>query len=162
MAENPSPTPPRQLLAFTFPPGSGFEGQLVGALERIESGGAMRIVEGLFVGREPDSGDLYAVAMRNDGAAGMIGRLISFRLDQGERSKSTERALAGPAGSTVRELAATLEPGGAITALLVEHTWAHTLGDAITRIGGAPLIDQFVGEVDPDELWARLTVAASD
>ena len=45
---------PRQLLAYTFPPGSAFEGQLVGALERIESGGAMRVLDALFVAREPE------------------------------------------------------------------------------------------------------------
>ena len=45
--------PTRQLLVYTFGPGAGFEGQLVGALERIESGGAIRVLDALFVTREP-------------------------------------------------------------------------------------------------------------
>jgi hypothetical protein len=43
----------RQLLTYRFGSDSKFEGQLVGALERIESGGAMRVRDGLFVAREP-------------------------------------------------------------------------------------------------------------
>jgi hypothetical protein len=34
------PTPPAQLLVCAFGPEARFEGQLVGALERLESGGA--------------------------------------------------------------------------------------------------------------------------
>ena len=65
--------PRRQLIAFTFPPGSSFEGQLVGALERIESGGTMRILDALFVGREAGSGELSVASLSADGQAGAIG-----------------------------------------------------------------------------------------
>ena len=53
----------RQLLAYTFGSDSRFEGQLVGALERIESDGAMRVLDALFVVREPDSGELSAFSL---------------------------------------------------------------------------------------------------
>src|SRR5690242_9899648 len=89
---------PRQLLAYSFPPRSQFEGQLVGALQRIESGGALRILDALFVGREADSGELIAVSLSADGAAGLTGRLLSFRLEPSARAKATERALEGSAG----------------------------------------------------------------
>src|SRR3954454_22724662 len=49
----PMTTGARQLLAFTFGSDSTFEGQLVGALERIESGGSVRVLDGLFVARAP-------------------------------------------------------------------------------------------------------------
>ena len=39
-----TPHPPVQLLVYSFGPDASFEGQLVGALERIEVGGAMRIL----------------------------------------------------------------------------------------------------------------------
>ena len=54
--------PSRQLLTYRFGSDSRFEGQLVGALERIESGGAMRVLDALFVARAPETGDLTAVA----------------------------------------------------------------------------------------------------
>ena len=37
--------------------GLSLRGQLVGALERIESGGAMRVLDALFVACEPESGE---------------------------------------------------------------------------------------------------------
>jgi hypothetical protein len=137
-------TPRRQLLAFTFPPGSSFEGQLVGALERIESGGTVRILDALFVGREDPSGEMYAVTMSTDSTAGMVGRLLSFRLDPKGRGDTTARALDGPSGPLIRSLASTLEPGAAVSALLVEHTWEQMLGDAIERIGGSELDNKLV------------------
>jgi hypothetical protein len=136
--------PTRQLLAYNFGPGSSFEGQLVGALERIESGGAMRILDALFVARQPESGELVAVSLSADGSAGMIGRLISFRLDESARKASTRRVLDGPAGDMVRSLAEGLQPGNALAAVLVEHKWALTLGEAITRMGGSEAVNEFV------------------
>lgn len=151
-------TAQRQLLAYTFPPGSGFEGQLVGALERIESGGTVRILDALFVGREAPSGELIAVSMSTDGSAGMVGRLVSFRLDGGEtRKRATARALEGHAGDLTRSLANGLEPGGAVAAILVEHTWERVLADAIARIGGEELVSQLVDAAEVAELSAQLT-----
>ena len=48
----------RQLLVFSSR--RICEGRLVGAVERIESGGAMRILAAMFVGRQPD-GELPAM-----------------------------------------------------------------------------------------------------
>lgn len=150
------PSGSTQLLAYRFPPGSRFEGQLVGALERIESGGTMRILDALFVGRDPDSGDVIAVSMSTDSSAGMIGRLLSFRLDDHERQTTTERALDGPAGPVVRSLAAKLEPGEAIASLLVEHAWAVALNEAIGRLGGTEVLSEFVEHSEADNAWDRL------
>lgn len=149
--------PPRQLLAYAFPPGTAFEGQLVGALERIESGGAMRILDALFVGREAASGEVVAVSLSADGSAGTIGRLLSFRLDDSARASATERVLEGRAGTMARSLAATLEPGGAVAAVLVEHTWALALSDAITRIGGDQTVNESVGATEVAEAWGQLS-----
>ena len=149
--------PPRQLVAFAFPRGSSFEGQLVGALERVESGGTMRILDALFVAREPDSGELAAISMSADSSAGMVGRLLTFRLEGGTARKSlTEKVLDGRLGPLARSLAENLEPGEAMAAVLVEHTWSQILVDGISRMGGAPMHDEFV-EVDGlDKAWAPL------
>ena len=129
--------PARQLLAYKFGPESSFEGQLVGALERVESGGALRIGDALFGGRDADTGEITAVSMTTDSSAGMIGRLLGFRLNAGERQAATKRALDSPAGETIRALGDELQPGVAIAALLVEHTWAQALNEAVRRMGGA-------------------------
>ncbi len=149
--------PPRQLVAFAFPRGSSFEGQLVGALERVESGGAMRILDALFVGREADSGELAAVEMTADSSAGMVGRLLTFRLEGGTARKSmTDKVLESRLGSLVRAVAENLEPGEAMAAVLVEHTWAQHLGEGISRMGGTPMHDEFVEVAGLDEAWVPL------
>src|SRR5438034_6881777 len=89
--------PPRQFLAFAFPPGAAFEGRLSTALQRIESGGALRLLDALFVGREAGAGELVAVSL-SASSAGMIGQLVGFRLDDATRARETQRALDGPSG----------------------------------------------------------------
>jgi hypothetical protein len=130
-----------QLLVYGFGPGAVFEGRLVGALERIESGAALRVRDALFVGADAATGELIAVHRHGD--AGVIG-LLGFRLDERERRRSTERALNSPLAGLVRRIYDTLQPGGALAAILVEHAWATALEDAVARSGGAPLHDERV------------------
>jgi hypothetical protein len=145
----------RQLLAYRFGSDSQFEGQLVGALERAESGGAIRVVEGLFVQRQPESGELTAVSL-SGGTGGMISKLLGFRLDERERIATTKRALDGEAGDVIRTVGDSLEPGSAVAAVLVEHVWAGVLGDAVTRVGGAEVANDFVEASGIHEVAERL------
>lgn len=147
------PAPPAQLIVYAFGPDARFEGHLVGALERLESGGALRIVDVLLLRRDPDSGELTAFEHRGDGAGGVTGPLLNFRLDAGERARATRRALDGLAGATLRRLGSELEPGGALAAVLVSHVWADTLADAALRTGGTLVSDRFV---DGESLAAEL------
>ena len=140
----------RQLLVFRFPAESEYEGRLVGAVERIESGGAMRIVSAMFVGRQADSGELVAVSLTTEGSAGLIGKLLAFRLEDRARTKATERVLASAAGDGVRALAETLKPGEAVAGVLVEHTWAQMLTEMIDRVGGAQVVSEFVSDEHPE------------
>src|SRR4051794_40361237 len=138
---------PTQLIVYAFGPDARYEGQLAGALERLESGGAprgveglflgrgadsggpvalphpgggaLRVVEVLFVGRDADSGELIAFEHRGDGAGGFTEPLLRFRLDAGTRVRTTERALDSAAGKALLETAESLEPGGAIAAVFI-------------------------------------------
>ena len=130
-----------QLCVYRFGADAAFQGRLVGALERIESGSALRVRDALFVGADPQTGELVAVHRRGDAA--IIG-LLGFRLDERERRRSTERALASPLGGLVKTLGDALPPGCALAALLVEHAWAAALEDAVTRSGGSGLHDAHV------------------
>jgi hypothetical protein len=156
----PPPTPPRQLLLYSFDPNANFEGRLVGALERMESGGALRIVEALFVSRDAETGELAALDLRSRGAGSLVSPLIGFRLDPRERQRTTERALDAEGGDSLRALGAVLAPGAAIAAVLVEHTWARALQDAVSQSGGTPLSSGFV-EADTLSDLAPLLVAAA-
>jgi hypothetical protein len=149
----------RQLLLYGFGPDADFEGRLVGALERLESGGALRILDVLFVRRDAESGDIAAVDLHGEGAGGVVAPLLNFRLDEGERRRATERALRAGAGF-VRELGAALEPGGALAAVLVDHVWSSALDDAVARTGGTLLANDFVEGTALGELEAELLAAA--
>jgi hypothetical protein len=156
------PIPPTlQLLVYRFGAGADYEGRLVGALERIESGGALRVVDALFAASHPETGELQAISLRAAGSS--VATLVTFRLDPAARRKATARAMdpdhSGIAAETMRELADALEPGAAVAAVLVEHVWAAALSDAVSRSGGTSVSDEFVqatalGEVTPTLLAA--------
>ena len=150
----------RQLLLYGFGPQADFEGRLVGALERLESGGALRILDVLFVRRDAESGDIDAIDLHGDGAGGVVAPLLNFRLDEGERRRATERDAARPTPSVVRELGAALEPGGALAAVLVDHVWSDALEDAASRSGGTLLAGDFVDATALSELGPELLAAA--
>src|SRR5689334_4657829 len=152
---------PRQLLGYSFPPGFSFGGELLGALQRIESGGALSILSALFVGRDAESGELVAVSLSGTSAGGMIGQLIGFRLDESARRTQTEETLAGPAGGIVRELASSLEPGAAVAGVLVEHAWAGVLAEAVARLGGSQLTNEMLETSASGEPWVRLLRASA-
>jgi hypothetical protein len=158
-----SPEVTTQLLLYGFAPGANFEGQLVGALERVESGGSLRILDALFVVSDDETGELAAVDLRSGGAGGMVAPLLEFRLDPAKRREATERALAtdeGVPAETLRELGEALEPGTAIAAVLVEHVWAGAIEDAVSRTGGTPVAGEFVDARALGELSSHLIAAA--
>ena len=146
----------QQLLTYSFPAQADFGGLLLGALQRIESGGAIRVLEILFVARGAGPQEIVAISRRSETSAGMIGQLIGFRLEDSARARETEHALNGPTGDLVRDLAAALEPGCAVVGLVVEHTWAHVLADAVARAGGGPFASELLEPTDVPEAWARL------
>jgi hypothetical protein len=129
---------PEQLLVFEFGPEALFEGHLVGALERVESGGSLRIRSVLFAQREADSGELVALVRRDASASGLVASLLDFRLDAAARRRETARALDGAMGDALARLGEQLEAGRALAAVVVEHRWAEVLADAVARTGGAP------------------------
>ena len=160
-------TPPAtvQLLVYEFGPDAQFQGQLGGALQRIETGGTLRVREALFIGREVDTGELVVVDLAGDGAGSLITTLIDFRLDPGARRRATEKALAsGPSrlsGDALRTLGAGLAPGQAIAALLIEHVWAQGLADAVARTPGVALTDRFVTATTLVDCAAELSDAVT-
>ena len=62
-------------MVYAFGHGAEFEGLLLGALERIESGGALRVLDVLFVMREPDSGELAALDLQGRTTGGLVAPL---------------------------------------------------------------------------------------
>jgi hypothetical protein len=151
------PLPSAQLLIYRFGPEAEFEGRLVGALERIESGGTLRSLDAIFVRSDAETGDLEAIAVHGDGAGRIVAPLLDFRLDASKRRRATERALGGDRGAAVRSLSTDLERGESMAVLLVEHVWANALEEAVARTGGTPVASEFVEATALAELSAEST-----
>lgn len=135
----------RQLLMYRFGAESELQGRLVGAFERMESGGAIRILEVLFVGKLSDSDELTALKEVSRGAGSLIAPLLDFRLDPARQRRATDAVLGTEGlGDVVRELGAALAPGEKIVAVLAEHSWAQALSDAVSSAGGSPATEDFV------------------
>jgi hypothetical protein len=152
-------TEPAQLLVYRFDAGAGFEGQFVGALERLEAGGSLRVIEVLVVVSDAQTGEIVASEHRGGSAGGFAGPLVSLRLDPSERKRATRRALAR-SGGLAEGLAETLRPGEAVAAVLIGHVWARTLEDAVTRTSGTPLLDTLVGPHALGDLGEEVLAAA--
>ena len=156
-----------RLLAYRFGPGAEFEGRLLGALERVESDGAARVFDVLFVGRDADTGELTALAGRGTGAGGLVTTLVDFRLDARARARATAHALRAYEGDAapnpLRRLAEALPPGGAIAAVLLEeHASAQTVAAAAVHCGGTSLLSEAVPATKLTLLAPRLVAAASE
>lgn len=152
----------RQLLAFRLERGAALEGHLLGALERIESGGALRVLDVLFVGRDAENGELFAAKASGRAGGGLI-TLLDLRLDRRKWAAATRKALSaydrGGEANPLEQLAARLEPGAALAVVLVEHAWRGVVDDAARRSGGACVLDERVGETAIADLGPALIAA---
>jgi hypothetical protein len=141
------------LRVYRFEPGAVFEGRLVGALERTKLGGDAKLLDALFVAHDASSGALAAVDLTSGDADGTFASMLDFRLDAGRRRAITERTLAEHHGGVPRplieEIAATLEAGAAIFAVLHAGSAPTALDDAVARCHGRLIADH---PVDADAL----------
>lgn len=154
---------PVQLLVYRFGAGAAFRGRLAGALERLEAGGALRVLDVLLVGADAASGETFAVALHGGRAGGLTAALLDFRLGVQGRAEATRRALspAGGQAELIEALAARLAPGEALAAVLIGHAWARELAGAVERTGGRELANALVSPATLLELRAELLDAAA-
>ena len=128
------------LRVYRFDPGTVFEGGLVGAVERMQLGLDTKLLDALFVTDDSGSGGLAAVDLASGGAGGTFASMLDFRLDAARRQVITERTLAEHRGGVPRPLieaiAATLETGAAILAVLHTGGVPTVLDEAVARSHG--------------------------
>jgi len=145
-----------RLRVYHFAPGAAFEGGLVAAIERMELLGDVKLLDALFVGRDPADGGLMA---------GTFASLLDFRLDPGRRQALTERTLADHPGGVpqplIESIAATLAPGAGIFAVIHTDADATVLEEAVARSHGRPIADDTVESQALAEVGERLQAAAN-
>lgn len=115
---------PIEVIVAGFP-GNRFNGKIMPALQSLVDRDIVSVVDGLLIMKD-DEGVITFVELEeidaNDDAAALAGLL-----DQTDGLLSDE---------DVEELAMTLEPNSSAAALVLEHTWAKPLRDAIVDSGG--------------------------
>jgi hypothetical protein len=139
---------PVQLVAIGFGPEANFEGRIMEELGKLEQHGTIRILDLLFVRREPDSDDVVVLDLQDHELGGIVGALLGFEFDGADTPPpadwgSGEHAF-GLTRDDVVQLAAGLEPGHAAGFLLMEHLWARDFRRAVEDAGGVPLAEGFL------------------
>ena len=136
---------PAHLRVYRFDPGAVFEGGLVGAIERMQLSRETKLLDALFVTHDPANGGLAAVDLASGGAGGTFASMLDFRLDGGRRQAITQRTLEEHRGGVPRELiealAATLQDGAAIIAVLYSGAVPTVLDEAVARSQGRLIAD---------------------
>jgi hypothetical protein len=134
------------LCVYRFDPGAAFEGGLIAAVERMQLIGETKLLDALFVARDPESGALQAVDMGSARAEGSFASPLDFRLDPQKRPAATERTLAehpgGVPAAVIEAIATTLGPGDAVLAVLYTGPAAAVLEEAVARSGGRRIADE--------------------
>jgi hypothetical protein len=72
---------PVQLVAIGFGPDAKFEGRIMEELGKLEQHGTVRILDLLFVRREPDSDDVVVLDLQGDELGGIVGALLGFEFE---------------------------------------------------------------------------------
>ena len=152
------------LRVYRFEPGAVFEGGLAGAIERMNLAGEAKLLDALFVAHDASSGALAAVDLASAGADGSFASMLDFRLDADRRRAITERTLADHDGGVprplVEEIAATLEAGAAIFAVLYTGSAPTALEDAVARCHGRLIADHPVNAGALAQIGPQLRAAA--
>jgi hypothetical protein len=139
---------PVQLVAIGFGPDAKFEGRIMEELGKLEQHGTVRILDLLFVRREPDSDDVVVLDLQGDELGGIVGALLGFEFEGADAAPPADWGSGDHAFGLTRDdvvqLAAGLEPGHAAGFLLIEHLWARDFKRAVQETGGVALAEGFL------------------
>ena len=130
---------PVQFIAVGFPEDATYEGRIVAQIERIEVSGVLRVLDVLFVRKDPATGELQTIDVQSE----------ELQALSGARSLGVSRREVDGVGDE-------LAPGQAAGMILVEHVWARDLAEAIESTGGGVLAQGLLGAAAMEEIVAEL------
>jgi len=136
---------PVEVLTISFP-GSKFNGEILGELEKLLDRDIVNVVDGVLV-RKTASGDIEFTEFSQDDlaadiapVAGLVGDVVYDLLSEED----------------VAELGAGLEPGSSAAMIVFEHQWVKPLQAAIVNSGGILVSDLRVPGPVVDEVLHAL------
>jgi DNA-binding NarL/FixJ family response regulator len=134
---------PLQVIAVSFSRGPGAEDRILAEVDRLRGRGVLRLLDLLFVAKGQD-GSLERLSAGDDEDFGSLLAAV-VPITNGAPAVSgpdAGSAAFGPADALA--LADSLQPGTALAFLLVEHSWAAALFDAIDESGGTLIGEGFL------------------
>jgi len=137
-------TGPVQLLAVGFGTGARFEGRIAQELDRLESTGAIAILDLIFLHRDAATHALVRMDYQGGADAGRVTMLLD---GEGGDADDWPHGASGAFRLTpddIREAADALEPGTSAAFIVFEHVWARGLKSAIADVGGVPFAEGFL------------------
>jgi uncharacterized membrane protein len=148
------------VLGFSHP---DFQGEVIGALERLRETDTVRVIDALAVVKDAE-GNVDAAHLSNltlDEAVELgskVGALVGLGLEgekgleEGARLGAEQAAATGGvrvfSDEDAWDVLAEIPNDSAAALVLIEHHWAVPLRDAIMRAGGFRLGDRFISPLD--------------
>jgi uncharacterized membrane protein len=150
--ENPGPI---QMLTLAFP-GNMFKGEILPELDRLKGEGVIRVIDMMIVRKDPQGHVLVATASDLDfdeatALGSYLGALAGY--DYAGPEGIERGAIAGAAEladghifdeDDVFRVSQALNPDTTAAALLIEHTWARDLFEAVDNAHGVELMNEWL------------------
>ena len=147
---------PIQMLTLAFP-GNRFNGELLPELDRLKGEGIVRVIDMLAVRKDAQGKALVVTASDLDfeeatALGSYFGALAGFA--SGGPEGFDRGAIAGAAEladghvfdeDDIFRVTQALDPNTSAVMILLEHTWARTLLDAVARADGIELMNEWIG-----------------
>ena len=165
---------PVQLISIGFDRDANFEGRVIEELAKLESERTIRMLDVLFIARDPDSEDTVVLEHPEaEDMGGIVGALlgVEFESDEvasapAETSEGDQHAF-GFSQDEIQQMAAGLGPGEAAGLVLIEHVWARDLKRAFRDAGGRLLGEGFltpetIRAVEPQLAAISQAIAATE
>ncbi len=163
---------PIQIFTFGFPDTEGFEGRVAKELLKLSDAGIIRIIDALAVVADGDEVDILRVSDLDDAQREELGMEIGALIGLG--AAGLEGFMAGAeAGAEIadegglgvveaigEDFIENLPDGAAGLLLIIEHTWAVPLREAVVDAGGILLGNQWIGAQDLVALGMALGIEA--
>jgi uncharacterized membrane protein len=163
---------PIQIFAFGFPDTAGFEGRIAAELIKLSDAGTIRIIDALAVVADGDEVEILRVSDLDEEQRTELGMEMGALIGLGMAGLEgmVEGAAAGAeivqeGGLGVveaigEEFIEDLPDGAAAILLIIEHTWALPLREAVIDAGGMLIGNQWIGAQDLVELGIALGIVA--
>jgi uncharacterized membrane protein len=151
---------PVQLIVLGFPQ-PDFHGAIVAELERLRASDTVKVIDALAVHKD-DAGEIEVAHLSNltDEEAvefgTVVGALIGLGIEGEEGAEAGAEAGAAAAAGGVEvfsdedawDVLEQIPNGSAAAVILLEHTWAIPLRDAVVEAGGYRIDDGFISPLD--------------